>query len=77
MFNTQHILYMVISGVLTALLLLFFRRHIQSEQGRIRVLKFFALITVLIHVSDALYYFLTTAGRYYVCLLYTSPSPRD
>lgn len=52
MFNTQHIMYMVISGVLTIALLILARLFVHSDQSKNKILKFFAIITVLIHYSN-------------------------
>lgn len=52
MFNTQHILYMVFSGFLTAALLVAARRFVKSEEAKNRILSFFAIITVVIHYSN-------------------------
>lgn len=52
MFNLQHILYMVISGVLTALLLVLAGRFLKDERKKVQFLKFFAVITVIIHYSN-------------------------
>ena len=63
MFNAQHILYMVISGFLTVVLLMLFSRYAVTQQQKDRILKFFAIITVLIHLSDAWVDFFTSAGQ--------------
>jgi hypothetical protein len=52
MFNTQHIMYMVISGVLTAGLLLLAWCFAKGDRSRNFILKFSALITVVIHYSS-------------------------
>jgi len=52
MFNTQHILYMVISGSLTAVLLWLFSKYTKDDQTKNKILKFFAIITVMIHYSN-------------------------
>ncbi len=62
MFNTQHILYMVISALLTAALLVLFRRYVKSEKQKSRILFFFAVITVVIHISDAWVDYFTSGG---------------
>lgn len=63
MFNTQHILYMVISGVLTAALLVLCRKYVKKETNKNHILKFFAIITVLIHISDAWVDYFATGGQ--------------
>lgn len=52
MFNTQHILYMLISGLLTVALLILVRCFVKEEKGKDRILRFFAIITVVIHYSN-------------------------
>lgn len=52
MFNLQHILYMVISGVLTIALLVLARIFARDDRSKNRILKFFAIITVVIHYSN-------------------------
>lgn len=52
MFNLQHILYMVISGVLTVALLVLARCFVRDDRSKNRILKFFAIITVVIHYSN-------------------------
>lgn len=52
MFNIQHILYMVISGLLTVGLLILFRLYVKTEKSKNFILKFFAIITVVIHYSN-------------------------
>ena len=52
MFNTTHILYMVISALITAGLLILFRYKVKTQEGKNTVLKFFAIITVVIHYSS-------------------------
>ena len=62
MFNTQHILYMVISGVATAALLLLAGRLAKTEKAKNRILKFFAIITVVIHYSNLWVDYFTSGG---------------
>jgi hypothetical protein len=52
MFNLQHILYMVISGVLSVVLLVLPRKLVTDENTKNRILKFWAIITVVIHYSN-------------------------
>ena len=52
MFNLQHNLYMIISGILTAALLVLFARYAKDDQTKNRILKFFAILTVMVHYSD-------------------------
>ncbi len=51
MFNTVHILYMVISAIVTGALLTLFYLKVKDEEQKTRILRFFALITVAIHIS--------------------------
>lgn len=62
MFNTQHILYMVISGVLTAVLLALAAKYAKDDETKNRILKFFAIITVVIHYSNLWVDYFTTGG---------------
>lgn len=52
MFNTQHILYMVISGALTAVLLIMASKLLKERGQKDRFLKFFAILTVVLHYSN-------------------------
>ena len=52
MFNTQHISYMVISSVATAVVLYLSRRLAKTENVKNKILKFFAILTVAIHYSN-------------------------
>lgn len=52
MFNTQHILYMLISFLLTAGLLVLLRLKVTEQSKKDGVLKFFAILTVIIHYSS-------------------------
>lgn len=52
MFNTIHILYMVISAIITSALLVLFHLKARDEEQKIRILRFFAIITVVIHISS-------------------------
>ena len=52
MFNTQHVLYMVISGILTVLLLVLARVYARDDKTKNRILKLSAIITVVIHYSN-------------------------
>jgi len=63
MFNTQHILYMVISGILTAALLYLAKRFIQDDKSKNKILVFSAVITVLIHYSNLWVDYFTTGGN--------------
>ena len=62
MFNTQHILYMAISGIITIALLAFFSKVAKDDQTKNRILKFFAIITVVIHYSNIWVDYFTTGG---------------
>ena len=52
MFDLGHILYMVISGILSALILFLMHKYFKTEDKKIAALKFFAIITVIIHYSS-------------------------
>ena len=52
MFNTQHVLYMIISGALTVLLLWLARVFARDEKSKNCILKISAIITVVIHYSN-------------------------
>lgn len=63
MFNLQHILYMVISGILSAILLMLAARYAKKEEAKNFILKFFAIITVVIHYSNLWVDFFVTGGE--------------
>lgn len=52
MFDLTHILYMVISGILSAAILYLMHEYFKSPDKKIAGLKFFAIITVIIHYSS-------------------------
>ena len=66
MFNTQHILYMLISGVLTAASLFFAHRHIKDEPTKNKILRFFAIVTVVLHYSNLWVDYFTTGGNAFI-----------
>lgn len=63
MFNLQHILYMVISGLLTVVLLIVARVFAKTEHSKNLILKFSAIITVVIHYSNLWVDYFTTGGN--------------
>lgn len=63
MFNLQHILYMLISGVLTAVLIFVFVKRINTERGKVLVLKITAVLTVIVHYSNLLAEYLKGGGE--------------
>ena len=73
MFNTQHILYMVVSGVLTAIVLVLAAKWLKTEQCKNRLLKFFAIITVILHYSDVWVDFFASGGEVYVTSVHILP----
>jgi hypothetical protein len=73
MFNTQHILYMVISGVLTALLLIFAAKRLKTQRKKDGFLDLFAVLTVLLHYSDLLVEYFQTGGYVYVSSVHILP----
>lgn len=62
MFNTQHILYILISGIVTALLLMLSAKYAKTDEPKNRILKFFAVATVVIHYSNLWVDYFTTGG---------------
>ena len=63
MFNTQHILYIAISGLLTAALLVLFGKFVKEQKSKERILKFFAILTVAIHYSSLWVDYFTNGGE--------------
>lgn len=62
MFNIQHILYMVLSGIATALLLALASKSAKDEKDKNRILKISAILTVVIHYSNLWVEYFTTGG---------------
>lgn len=62
MFNIQHILYIVISGAITAGLLILAAKYVNDAETKNKILKFFAIITVVIHYSNLWVDYFTTGG---------------
>ena len=60
MFNSTHISYMVISGIITIALLLLLARFCKTEKSKKNSILFFAIITVIIHYSSLWVDFFTT-----------------
>ena len=52
MLNTQHILYITVSGILTAVLLMLCHAHAKSSHTKNFILKLSAILTVVIHYSN-------------------------
>lgn len=50
--DTTHILYMVITGLITAGLLVLFNYKVKTESGKFKVLKISAVLTVILHFSS-------------------------
>lgn len=73
MFNAQHILYIAISGGLSALLLYFAAKHLKSQRQKDGFLKLFAILTVLIHYSDIWVNYFQTGGYTYVSNVHILP----
>ena len=63
MFNLQHILYMLISGVITAALLILAAKFAKSNGSKSLILKSSAVITVLIHYSSLVVDFFENGGE--------------
>lgn len=62
MFNSQHIMYIVISAALTAGLLIAAAKYAKDDETKNRILKFFTIITVVIHYSNLWVDYFTTGG---------------
>ncbi|MBR2903506.1 MAG: YwaF family protein [Clostridia bacterium] len=62
MFNLQHILYMVISAIVSAGLLVLFAKTVKEQKHKNFILKFFAVITVVIHISNLWVEFFQNGG---------------
>ena len=62
MFNTAHILYMVISAVITATLLVLAGLFVKEEKYKKFILKVIAIVTVALHFSDIYVDFFTTGS---------------
>ena len=52
MFNAQHMIYMICSGVLTAAILLLLARKVTDPKRKNTILKISAVLTVVIHYSN-------------------------
>ena len=52
MFDLGHILYMVISGLISAAILFLMHKYFKTDDKKTAALKFFAIITVIIHYSS-------------------------
>lgn len=55
LFDTPHILYMVISAIITAVIMVLAFFFLKSQKGKDALLKFFAVITLVIHFSPIYY----------------------
>ena len=73
MFNTPHILYMVISGILTAILLVWADKFLKKQRNKDRFLTFFAIATVVIHYSDLWVYYFLNDGQVYITSVHLLP----
>ena len=63
MFNTQHILYMVISGIITVVVLCLAARYAKDQKSKNLILKLSAIITVMIHYSNLWVDYFVTGGN--------------
>ena len=63
MFNTQHLLYMIISGALTVCLLMLCRHHVRGEKHKNFILKLSAVLTVVIHYSNIWVNYFSSGGN--------------
>ncbi len=73
MFNIQHIIYMVVSTLLTVALLIFCAVKVKGEKGKNLILKISAWATVFIHYSDIWVNFFATGGNATVESVYILP----
>ena len=62
MFSSEHINYIIISGISSVILLFLLFRFCKTEKSKFTALKFFALITVILHYSSLWVDFLTTGS---------------
>lgn len=62
MFNKQHILYIVISGILTVIGFILARKFAKDEKSKNSILKLFAIVTVAIHYSNIWVDYFTSGG---------------
>lgn len=62
MFNLQHILYMAISFGMSGVLVFLGTKYIKTDAGHDRVIRFLAVITVLIHISTLWVDFFSNSG---------------
>ena len=62
MFDLAHILYMVISGVVTAALLIVAAFFVKTQESKDRILKISAVLTVALHFSSLWVDYLTTGS---------------
>lgn len=73
MFNTLHILYMAISGGLTALILYFADKLLKNQRQKDSFLKSCAILTVILHYSDIWVNYFLTGGYTYVSSVHILP----
>lgn len=52
LFDSQHVLYLILSGILTVLLLWATAKFVKTEEKRIFILKLSAVVTVALHYSN-------------------------
>ena len=62
MFNSEHIGYMIISGIISIAILFLMFRFCKTEKSKSIAIKFFAVITVIIHYSSLWVSFFTTGS---------------
>ena len=62
LFDLVHILYMVISAALTAGLLIVFALFIKEEKKKVSLLKWIAVVTVVLHYSNIWVQFFGNGG---------------
>ncbi len=66
MFNLEHILYMFDAFFITGIVIWIAKNHLKTEDSKMRLIRFCALITVLIHISDLWLDFLNNEGSTYI-----------
>ncbi len=73
MFNIQHILYMVVSGLFTMGLLILFAVKVKDESHKNLILKISAISTAILHYSDIWVNFFATGGNVQVQSVHILP----
>ena len=66
MFNLEHILYIVISSIVTAFLLFLSYKYVKEQKTKDLLIKISAVVTVIIHYSNLLVEYFQGGGDAYV-----------